>query len=193
MWAECAILLVVGPPTESDVFISYAADTRPLAEELTRALQQRGIHAWADFKDLQPGQRWRDEIEHALDRAHSFLILVGPHSRTTPWQEVEWRAALSKVWSHSDKRIIPVIVGDNETPPFLRQWVSLRIDPAAEPGIWTDQVLRALRSTPDPAVHGLTSEDRRERRQRLNEITHAAEELGKSEPDGGEPPANPKA
>jgi hypothetical protein len=42
--------------TESDVFISYAADTKPLAEQLTQALQTQGFHAWVDFKDLRPGQ-----------------------------------------------------------------------------------------------------------------------------------------
>jgi hypothetical protein len=39
-------------PQETDVFISYATDTQPAAEELTRALEQNGIHAWAGFKDL---------------------------------------------------------------------------------------------------------------------------------------------
>jgi len=51
---------------EPGVFISYARDTKPLAESLARALEERGISSWAGFKDLQPGQRWREEVERAL-------------------------------------------------------------------------------------------------------------------------------
>lgn len=45
--------------TGTNVFISYASDTKPLAEELARALESQGIEPWVDFKDLQPGQRLR--------------------------------------------------------------------------------------------------------------------------------------
>ena len=57
------------PTNPTDVFISYASDTKSLTEELARALEREGIHAWADFKDLKPGQLLKDEIEEALERA----------------------------------------------------------------------------------------------------------------------------
>ncbi len=89
--------------SESDVFISYATDTKPEAEELARALERHGIQAWADFKDLRPGQRWQEEIERAVESADLFLILVGRHSSATPRLEAEWRAALANAWSDSQK------------------------------------------------------------------------------------------
>ena len=67
-------------PNESDVFISYAADLKPWAQELTEVLQKQGIQVWADFKDLRPGDRWHDELERAVEKADRFLILVGPRS-----------------------------------------------------------------------------------------------------------------
>ena len=170
-------------PADTNVFISYATDTKPAAEELTRALEQNGFHAWADFKDLQPGQRWKDQTEQALERAQFFLILVGPDSRTSQWQEWEWRAALEKVWGDSKKTLIPLIVGPGESPPFLRDWVSLRIDPVAEPAYWAKRVLQMLKTTRNRGAHGLTNEDRKERKERLSEIARAAEELGKREAD----------
>jgi hypothetical protein len=168
--------------TESGVFISYAADTKPLAEQLTQALQTQGFHAWADFKDLRPGQVWQDEIERALEDARSFLILVSPTSRAGSWQEVEWRAALAKVWTDSDKRLIPVLVGGTEPPPFLRNWVSLIVDPAAEPANWTRHVVNALLSAPNERVPASIDRNRRERERRLDEMSRTAEELGKNEP-----------
>jgi hypothetical protein len=169
--------------TESDVFISYATDTKSLAEQLTHVLQMQGFHAWADFKDLRPGQQWQHEVERALERARSFLIVVSAKSRASSWQEAEWRAVLAKVWSDSDKRLIPVVVGGSAPPPFLRNWVSLMVDPAAEPSSWTRHVVDALRSARNEAAHAPNAENRRERQQRLDEITRTAEELGKTEQD----------
>lgn len=170
----------------SEVFISYATDTKPLAEELTRALQSQGIEAWVAFKDLHPGQRWKDELERAVENARWVLVLVGPNSRATAWQEAEWSTALAKTWADSDKRMLPVVVGATEPPPFLRKWVPVRVDPVAEPATWTQRVLDALRSARNRAVHDLAPRDRRERDERLTEISKAAEELRKQQAD--EPP-----
>ena len=165
----------------SDVFISYAADTKPLAQVLTDALQKEGIRAWVDFSDLRPGQRWQDEIERAVESSDSFVILVSPESYATPWLEAEWRAALAGAWSDSHKTMIPVVVGAADPPPFLRDWVSLRIDPTSGSTTWTRQVLDALRSRSHDTAHNRSPQDRREREERLDEISRGARELGSRE------------
>ena len=162
---------------DADVFVTYADDTKPLAEQLTSALQKQGFHPWVDFKDLHPGQLWREELDRALDRARSVVIVVSPKSKASSWQEAEWRAALARVWSDSGKTMIPVVVGGDETPPFLRSWVSLRVDPVAEPADWTVHVVDALRSNEDRVLAHSTPEARRERLQRLDEIRQTAEDL----------------
>lgn len=187
-----AILIGRHMARSNNVFISYAADTKPLAEELTLALQREGIHTWADFKDLKPGQRWKDEVEHALDDAQSVVILVSPDSRSTRWADVEWRLALTKAWSDSDKVLIPVVVGGSEAPPFLRDWVSLRIDPSAEPTRWTSDILNVLRSARNRVVHGSGIREQPERNQRLAEIARATEEVRKREPVGDQPGTDPQ-
>jgi hypothetical protein len=159
------------------VFLSYAHDTKPLAEELTHALQNKGIQTWVDFQDLRPGQQWRLELERAIEHAQSFLILVGPKSQGTPWQEAEWRAVLTKAWTDSGKRVLPVVVGSSESPPFLRNWVSLKVDPAGEPRTWTRRVVEAVESVHAPTAHRLTAKSRREREKRLNEIGEAVKAL----------------
>jgi hypothetical protein len=157
------------------VFVSYATDTKPEAEELTRTLEQNGFHAWADFKDLQAGQRWQQEIERAADTAQQFLVLVGPHSTATPWLEAEWRTILAKAWSDSRKSVIPILFGGGDPPAFLRSWVALRVDPAAEPAKWTQRVLEALRSQRNRTLP--TSASRRVRQERLNEVRREGEHL----------------
>jgi len=167
----------------SSVFISYAADTKSRAQELTRALESQGIEAWVDFKDLRPGQRWRDELDRAIGSAVWLLILVGSGSRSTAWQEAEWSTALARSWSDNNKRLLPVVFGEAEPPPFLRDWVSLRVDPDKEPTTWTRHVLDALRSLRNEAAHDVLGQSRRARAKRLDEISRAAEELRREAAD----------
>lgn len=165
---------------QNDVFISYASDTKPLAEQLAETLRDEGIDTWADFKDLKPGQLIRDEVEGALNRADSFVIIVGPHSTASRWAELEWQLALRKAWSDPGKRLIPVVVGENEPPPFLRDWVALRVNPS-DSSEWTSQVLQLLRAAPTRVQHGFSSVELETRHKRLGEIALAAEELRKYE------------
>lgn len=169
--------------SDTNVFISYASDTRPLAEELTKALENQGMTAWVDFKDLRPGQRWKEELERALDSAQSVVILLSSESRPTPWQEAEWRTALARTWADGDKKLLQVVVGTSDPPPFLRNWVPLRIDPKSDTTTWTHHVLEALRHLRNDTVHSLSPQNRAERQQRLDELGKAAEELRQGQPD----------
>ncbi len=176
--------------TGSSVFISYATDTKSRAQELTQALENQGIDAWVDFKDLRPGQRWRDELDRAIASAAYFLILVGTGSRSTAWQEAEWSAALAGSWSDKDKHLLPVIFGEAEPPAFLRDWASLRVDPDKEPSTWTHHVLDALRSIRNDAAHDVGDQTRRLREKRFDEISKVVEVLRRESPD--EPPISAK-
>jgi len=161
----------------SPVFISYAGESKDLVQELSNALEGAGITTWVDFKDLRPGQRLNDELEHAIADAAWIVILVGPDLRASRWQEAEWRAALVHDWSSPEKRLLPVVVGETETPPFLRTWVSLKVDPVAEPATWTRHVIEALGSARGEAEYKLSDASWLERRHRLDEIASAAEEM----------------
>jgi hypothetical protein len=172
----------------ADVFISYASDTKPLAQALTKELESQGIEPWVDFKDLHPGQRWREELERAIEEAQWVLILVGSHSRTTPWQEAEWSTALAHIWVDREKRVLPIVFGQDDPPPFLRNWVALKVNPDTEALTWTRKVVDVLRDLRNEAVH-TTSKSRQERQKRLEEIRQAVETLREANPDT--PPPDP--
>jgi hypothetical protein len=161
-----------------ELFVSYAPDTKRLARKLARDLEKHGYHAWADFKDLQPGQDWRIEMERALESAQWLVFVLSPTSTATPFQEAEWRAALAKALSDSPKKVLPVMVGGSEPPPFLRNWVGLRVDPALEPSEWTSRVISTLRSELPQPSGKLRALNRRRRLARLAEISRAAKRLG---------------
>jgi hypothetical protein len=166
----------------ANVFISYASDTKPLAEELTRDLERQGIEPWVDFKDLQPGQRASEELQRAIDRAAWFVVLVGSKSRTTPWLEAEWSAVLARTWESEDKRLLPVVFGDGPLPPFLRNWVALRVNPETEASTWTRKVLDVLRSVRSASVAHDAGKRSKELQRRLQELSYAAEALREGQP-----------
>jgi TIR domain-containing protein len=163
----------------TSVFVSYGNDTKPLADELIRALRKEGIEVWTDVK-VHPGEPWQLSFERVADRADSFLILVGPENRGTPHQEAEWRTVLAKVWGDTEKKLIPVIVGSSEPPAFLRSWNSVHVNPESEPKTWTHHVIDALESGPSPSIQSLTRKSRRERNERFVELTKAVESLERS-------------
>jgi hypothetical protein len=159
------------------VLISNTSGTRPLAEELTQALLDKGIQTWAGFKDLQIGQQWQVQLERAIENAEVFLFLVDPKSRVTPWLEAEWQFMLANAWTNTGKRVLPVVIGSSEPPPFLRNWVSLNVNPTAEPLTWTRRVVDAIEATHSPTMRGLTSKNKRERAKRLSEMGKAVKAL----------------
>lgn len=160
----------------ANIFISYAPDTKLLAEELTKALESHGFDPWVDFNGLHPGQQWREQLDRAVGDAQWLLILVGSASRATPWQEAEWGAALSRTWEDREKRLLPIVFGDSDPPPFLRNWVPLRVAPGTQSSTWTAQVMDVLRELRNDAVH-TGPKNRAELRERLDEIKKAAEAL----------------
>ena len=48
------------------VFISYAKEDVGFADQLYRALQQKGLRPWMDKKSLLPGEDWQARIQQAL-------------------------------------------------------------------------------------------------------------------------------
>ncbi len=168
--------------TNASVFISYASDAKQQAEELTRDLERQGIDPWVDFKDLQPGQRVSEELQSAIDRAAWFVFLVGSKSRTTPWLEAEWSAALARTWESEDKRLLPIVFGDGQLPPFLRNWVALRVNPDTEGSTWTRKVLDVLRSVRSASAAHDAGKGSKEFQRRLEELSLAAKALREDQP-----------
>ncbi|MCK4960270.1 MAG: toll/interleukin-1 receptor domain-containing protein, partial [Planctomycetes bacterium] len=64
------------------VFISYSHKDEKSLKELVRHLKpymrQGEIELWSD-KEIEPGQRWFDEIEEARDQAYAVIMLVSSH------------------------------------------------------------------------------------------------------------------
>jgi len=165
-----------------DVFISYSADAKKLAERLAGSLQTEGVATWSDFENISPGERWYDQIQRALDQAKLYVIVVGSRNIMRDWQDREWQGALERTWADPDKRIIPVLVGHADAPAFLRNWASFRIEPGrheADSIKKLAEIIKCPRRAESPPEDGRMGRDWRER---IHQIESAAQRL-KSQQD----------
>jgi hypothetical protein len=70
------------------VFVSYSRAQFYFAEDLALALRERGVEAWFDVHQLQPGDDWAHGTEAAIRSAYSVLLvasrqaLVSDHVRS---------------------------------------------------------------------------------------------------------------
>ncbi|GJL69542.1 MAG: hypothetical protein NPIRA06_21770 [Nitrospirales bacterium] len=92
-----------------DVFISYASEDRPVAQQLAEGLEQSGISVWWDRR-IQVGSEWDKTIEDALAAAKCVVVLWTEHAKDSRWVRAEAREALIK------EKVVPVMLEANAIP-----------------------------------------------------------------------------
>jgi hypothetical protein len=107
-----------------DVFISYSAADKEIADRIAAECKSRGLTTWFDDWKLKPGGNWRDQIREAIQNSRICIVLISnstnPHG---PWISLEWSAIQRNVWQRPDCLVLPVKTDRNvQTPAFLKQW-----------------------------------------------------------------------
>ena len=94
----------------ADVFISYAREDRPRAEQVARGLAALGLESFWDT-DIPPGQTWADYIEGKLSQCKAVVVLWSEHSTKSQWVREEARMGRDK------SKLIPAML-DSSAQPF---------------------------------------------------------------------------
>lgn len=113
---------------EVDVFISYNSKDHEVVVELAEALADRGLKPFLDRWDLEPGLRWRPELERVLASCGSVVVMLGPHG-IGEVQQREVDVALRRQDKNPRFPVVPVLLPGGEAPGgFLEQltWVDIR-------------------------------------------------------------------
>ena len=104
------------------IFVSYRrVDTEALAERLYEglSLQFGASNVFLDVPDIEPGQRWRDEVGAQLRAADIVIALIGPRwLETLKAKEAGddvLRTELASALAQK-KQIVPILVGDARMP-----------------------------------------------------------------------------
>jgi WD40 repeat protein len=87
------------------VFISYSRRNKTFAERLARDLSDAGLEVWVDFRQIQGGELWQNEIFRGIERAEMVVFCMSPDSVMSEWCRREVLTARQQ-----GKYIIPVMV-----------------------------------------------------------------------------------
>lgn len=101
----------------ADAYVAYASDDAEWVGVFTERLRAHGVKALGDRHRLLPGSVVVHEVEDAIRSATTGLVVLSPAALSQPWLRQEY-AALFQASTTRDLRLVPVLVGDAEPPPF---------------------------------------------------------------------------
>ncbi len=91
------------------IFLSYAYEQRPLAEELSVSLSVRGHDVFFDRSTLKAGEEYDSPIQKAIEGCDLFIFLISPASmKQETYALTELRWAKGK-WKNPSGRVLPVM------------------------------------------------------------------------------------
>jgi hypothetical protein len=134
-------------PAGYDVFLCYNSIDKVQVSALRDRLRGKGILAWMDRWELEPGDGWVANLEKILAKVPCAAVCVGA-TRLGPWQTMELNYLFDQQ-ARGRTRLIPVVLDDVEGNPGtsgflgLFQWIDLRNKGAFED--LTEMIQRASR------------------------------------------------
>ena len=92
-----------------DVFVSYAHEDEPFANELAQAFRKRGINVWIDNSEIAWGDSIRTKIDEGLNKSRYGVVILTPNyiKDSKYWTKTELEGLL-QVESVKGKRILPI-------------------------------------------------------------------------------------
>ncbi|MFF1682457.1 TIR domain-containing protein [Streptomyces sp. NPDC058256] len=137
-----------------DAFVSYAHEDEPWAKTLAENLERLGLHVWLDQWELVGGQPVASRLQDGLARAGAVVPVVSRHWTESGWCGEEFAAAVANSVA-GRQRVIPVLLGEVEVPPFIASRLYFDFRQVASPSQY-ETLVRQL----DRAVRGLPTAER---------------------------------
>lgn len=153
------------------VYISYSyKDPDPkMAMGIADGLKKLGHKITIAYKDMdRPGIKWREVMDRGMEACNALVVLVTQHSLDRPWLMMEIGAAHAL-----NKKIIPVIFDDVQSPNYFQDLVPLYADrdkPARVVVKQIDQALAGINYRSVFIVHGQNEAKKLELHQFLTEL-----------------------
>jgi len=112
------------PDQKPTVFLAYAAEDRPLVDQLFTELQEAGFAPWMDHRKLLPGQNWPRAIEGAIETADFFVACLSRRSvrkRGTFQSEMRYALDCARRAPFDDIYFVPVRLDRCDVPAEIRK------------------------------------------------------------------------
>lgn len=79
-----------------DVFISYSAEDKPIADAMCSTLESNGIRCWMAPRDILPGMDWGGSIIDAIADSRVMVLLLSSNSNASVQVKREVERAVNK-------------------------------------------------------------------------------------------------
>jgi hypothetical protein len=111
------------PERTHQIFVSYSHLDAALVIPIVRLLRATKGWVFLDSDSIQPGKKWRGQIDEALRTATLVVVFWCRHSNESSDVEQEYQSALI-----AQKDVLPVLLDSTELPPALGafQWIDFR-------------------------------------------------------------------
>lgn len=127
------------------VFVSHAwEDKERFVLEFAKKLRARGVDAWVDKWEMQPGDSLVDKIfEEGIKNAQAVIVVLSSTSVNKKWVREELNASLIKRISGSSK-LIPVIIDPCEIPECLQSTLWVKIEDLNNYDVELEQIVMSI-------------------------------------------------
>jgi TIR domain-containing protein len=105
------------------IFLSYAHEQHPIAEEVSVSLSVRGYDVFFDRSTLKPGVEYDLAIQKAVENCDLFVFLISPDSLTQGTYTLTELGFAKDKWKNPSGKILPVMVRstlDSRVDAYLR-------------------------------------------------------------------------
>lgn len=132
------------------VFVSHASeDKERFVLSFAKKLRQKGIDAWLDKWEMQPGDSLVDKIfEECIKESKAVIVVLSKFSVEKPWVREELNAAVVKRINTGSK-LIPIVLDECNVPEVLNATVWERIDNLADYKSEFDRIVASINGTTD--------------------------------------------
>jgi TIR domain len=131
----------------ASVFLSHSHADNAIAKLLARDLRAAGVKVWIDEAESQVGDSLIHNLGQAIDKTDFLAVLLSGDSVKSEWVLREVAVAMTEEITGRRIRVLPLVVGDCELPPFLRDKIYADFRDTAVYQRELDKVLRRLGAT----------------------------------------------
>jgi hypothetical protein len=126
----------------TNVFINYSFQDRPLANEITNALEQAGLRTWQDSEEIKPGEDFVSVIRAALEKSPCIVTQWTAHSVDSSWVLAEAKIAREM----GTQLPVAVVIDVRDIPPEFRDVQALTTRSNTINPDELNQLIKAVRS-----------------------------------------------
>jgi hypothetical protein len=105
--------------------LSHNWNDKEFVRRLYIDLINKGIKAWFDEAEMNPGDSLIEKIQQAIDEMDYLAVCLSPNSVTSQWVLEEVKQALFYQITKKRIKVLPILIKNCEIPGFLREKIYL--------------------------------------------------------------------